>query len=99
MKVVLFSIFLISGLFFFAVGTLGILRFPDVYTRAHSSAKCDTLGAFLTLISFCIYNGFNPVTFKIILIIIFIFITTPTATHIIARGNYEKEGDSKNGKL
>ncbi len=99
MTTVFFVIFLISGLLFFAVGTLGILKFPDVYTRAHSSAKCDTMGAFLTLFSFCIYNGFNPVTLKIILIIIFIFITTPTATHIIARGNYEREGDSEDGKL
>ncbi|MDW7668618.1 MAG: monovalent cation/H(+) antiporter subunit G [Bacillota bacterium] len=94
-----FFIFLISGLFFFAVGTLGILKFPDVYTRAHSSAKCDTMGAFLTLTSFCIYNGLNAVTFKIILVIIFIFITTPTATHIIAKGNYESKGDSEDGKL
>jgi multicomponent Na+:H+ antiporter subunit G len=97
MKSIFFFIFLIGGLFFFAVGTLGILRFPDLYTRAHSSAKCDTLGAFLTLMSFCIYNGLNMVTLKIVLIIIFLFITTPTATHIIARGNYERKEDSKNG--
>ncbi|MBG0764036.1 MAG: monovalent cation/H(+) antiporter subunit G [Tissierellales bacterium] len=37
------------------------------------------------------------VTLKIVLIIIFLFITTPTATHIIARGNYERKEDSKNG--
>jgi multicomponent Na+:H+ antiporter subunit G len=95
MKVILFTIFLFSGLIFFALGTFGILKFPEVYSRAHSSAKCDTLGAILTLLSFCIYSGFNLVTLKIIIIIIFIMITSPTATHTIIRGNYEKKEGSK----
>ncbi len=94
MKIFLFTVFLISGLIFFALGTIGILKFPEIYSRAHSSAKCDTLGAILTLSSFCIYSGFNLVTLKIIIIIIFIMITSPTATHIITRGNYEKEEGS-----
>ncbi len=99
MKSLFFFIFLFGGLLFFAIGTLGILKFPEVYSRAHSSAKCDTLGAILTLISFCIYNGFNLVTVKIVIIIIFIMITSPTATHIITRGYYEKKEDSKNENI
>ncbi len=67
------------------VGTVGILRFPDVFTRAHSAAKCDTLGAVLTLTSLIIYNGMNFVSLKLVLIIVFIWITNPTATHLIAK--------------
>ena len=85
------GLFLLSGIFFFLVGTIGILRFPDIYTRAHSSAKCDTLGTVFTLLGLCIYNGFDAVTLKIIVIIGFIWITSPTATHIITKAHYEKE--------
>ncbi|MBN2287133.1 MAG: monovalent cation/H(+) antiporter subunit G [Tissierellales bacterium] len=82
---------LVSGTFFFIVGTVGILRFPDIYTRAHSSAKCDTLGTILTLLGLCVYNGFNAVSIKIMLIVAFIWITSPTATHIITKAQYEYE--------
>jgi multicomponent Na+:H+ antiporter subunit G len=87
------SLFLLSGIFFFLVGTIGILRFPDIYTRAHSSAKCDTLGTVFTLLGLCIYNGFDAVTLKIIVIIGFIWVTSPTATHIITKAHYEKESE------
>ncbi|SHH62899.1 monovalent cation/H(+) antiporter subunit G [Clostridium grantii] len=90
MRVIIATIFLFGGLFFFMVGTIGILRFKDVFTRAHSAAKCDTLGAMLSLTSLIIYNGINWVSLKIILIIIFIWITNPTATHIITKGAYGK---------
>lgn len=85
---ILIYFFLISGLFFFIVGTVGILRFPDVFTRAHSTAKCDTLGTILMLLALILYNGFNIVSLKILLIIIFIWFTSPTATHLIAKGKY-----------
>jgi multicomponent Na+:H+ antiporter subunit G len=87
------ALFLLSGIFFFLVGTIGILRFPDIYTRAHSSAKCDTLGTVFTLVGLCIYNGLDAVTLKIIVIIAFIWVTSPTATHIITKAHYEKESE------
>jgi multicomponent Na+:H+ antiporter subunit G len=77
---------LIAGLFFFIVGTIGILRFPDALTRAHGAAKCDTLGAALCLIGLMIHSGWEPATLKLFLVIILIWITNPTATHAIARG-------------
>ncbi|MCY6355208.1 monovalent cation/H(+) antiporter subunit G [Clostridium sp. ZS2-4] len=91
MKTILMSIFLMGGLFFFMVGTIGILRFPDVYTRAHSAAKCDTLGAVLSLIALIIYNGLNIVSLKLLLIIVFVWITNPTATHLIVKAKHEND--------
>lgn len=90
------KILLISGLFFFLVGTIGILRFPDIYTRAHSTAKCDTLGAVLTLLSLTIYNGFNLTSLKIFLIIVFIWLTSPTATHLIAKAKHSNGSIDEN---
>lgn len=78
-------IFIVSGLFFFFVGTVGILRFPDALTRAHGAAKADTLGAVLCLIGLMIYNGFDSSNIKIFMVIIFLWTTNPTAMHMIAK--------------
>lgn len=97
MKIIISSIFMFGGLFFFMVGTVGILRFPDVFTRAHSAAKCDTLGAVLTLTSLIIYNGMNFVSLKLVLIIIFVWITNPTATHLIAKSVFISKDKGNEG--
>lgn len=91
MKVFIFIILLSSGLFFFLVGTVGILRLPDVLTRAHSAAKCDTLGAILSLSSLIVLKGFDIVSIKILTIIIFVWVTSPTATHLIAEAHVKKK--------
>jgi multicomponent Na+:H+ antiporter subunit G len=85
------------GLFFFIVGTLGILRFPDALTRAHGAAKCDTLGAALCLAGLMVYSGFNTASLKLLMVIIFIWVTNPTATHAIARGILKSQA-SKQGR-
>lgn len=91
MKDIIVTIFLFGGLFFFMVGTLGIIRFPDVFTRAHSAAKCDTLGAVLCLTSLVVLEGLNMVSVKIILILVFVWIASPTATHLIAKAEYTRQ--------
>lgn len=95
MKNIIVTIFLFGGLFFFMVGTLGIIRFPDVFTRAHSAAKCDTLGAMLSLSSLIILKGFSLVSLKILVILIFVLIASPTATHLIAKGEYTRQESLK----
>lgn len=91
MREIIVTIFLFGGLFFFLVGTLGIIRFPDVFTRAHSASKCDTLGAILCLTSLVVLEGLNMVSLKIILILVFVWIANPTATHLIAKGEYARQ--------
>ncbi len=84
------TILRISGLIFFAGGSVGILRFPDFYARLHPAGKLDTMGLFLTLSGMAVYvlSDFTLsallTALKIMLIVIFIFITSPTATHAIA---------------
>lgn len=99
MRVILSTIFLAGGLFFFLVGTIGILRFKDVFTRAHSAAKCDTLGTVLSLISLIIYNGINWISLKLVLIIIFVWTTNPTATHLISKGAYKNRKISEDNEV
>ncbi len=78
---------LIGGLFFLFVGTVGLLRFPDVYNRLHATTKCDTLGAGLLLLSLALQSSLF-VGIRLGLLIVFILITNPTAAHVIARAAY-----------
>jgi multicomponent Na+:H+ antiporter subunit G len=80
---------LVAGLVFFAGGTLGILRFPDFYSRLHPAGKLDTMGLLLALSGLAVYQLF-PLTLasvltglKLILIVVFVFLASPTATHAI----------------
>jgi multicomponent Na+:H+ antiporter subunit G len=86
---------MLGGVFFFFVGTVGILRFPDLFTRAHSAAKCDTLGAVLCLIGLMIYSGLNFTSLKLLLVISFLWITNPTATHLISKAAFMREKNKK----
>jgi multicomponent Na+:H+ antiporter subunit G len=78
---------LFAGLFFFTGGAVGILRFPDFYSRLHPAGKLDTLGSFLAMAAFALFNLHHfsmaalLTSLKILLIIVFVFLASPTATH------------------
>lgn len=79
------AIFLFAGFFFLTVATVGILRFPDFFTRAHAMGKSETLGAILFLLGLAILSGANLTSFKLLLILVFIAIANPVATHALVR--------------
>jgi multicomponent Na+:H+ antiporter subunit G len=80
------SIILISlGVLFLLLGAVGILRFPDCYTRMHAAGKCDTLGSLLVVSGLAVHHGVSLESAKIFFIAVFILLTSPTATHAIAR--------------
>lgn len=74
-----------TGTFLFAVGTIGILRLPDFYTRMHAVGKCETLGLVLILAGMAVYEGVTLLSLKLALIACFVFIANPTATHALTR--------------
>ena len=84
-------IFIISGTFFLLTGTIGLLRLPDFYTRMHATGKCDTLGSLLILFGLSLYLGLSLGSVKIVLIMVFIFLTSPTATHSIAKAVFDNK--------
>jgi len=73
------------GVFFLFMGAVGLIRFPDFCTRMHAAGKCDTLGSLLLLAGLACYSGVTLASVKILVIALFIFLTSPTATHAIAR--------------
>jgi multicomponent Na+:H+ antiporter subunit G len=76
-------VLLVAGAGFLLVGGIGVLRMPDVYTRAHAAGITDTLGADLILVGLILQSGFTLVSVKLVLILIFIFFTSPTSTHAL----------------
>jgi multicomponent Na+:H+ antiporter subunit G len=78
-------LFIFLGLVFIFFGTLGIIRFPDIYTRLQTSSKCDTAGAVALLVGLMVREGLNSFSLRILIILIFLLLTNPVATHAIAR--------------
>ncbi len=78
------------GIFFFFVGALGLIRFPDALTRAHGAAKCDTLGAVLCLLGLALMVGNPWAVIKLLLAAVFLWVTTPTATHAVGRAIWKQ---------
>jgi len=85
---ILFILFMVGGLFFFTTATIGLLRFPDFFSRLHATGKGDTLAVFLSLIGLGIYEGFSLTSLKIVFIAVFMFLAQPTATHAISRAGF-----------
>ncbi len=78
------------GTLFFFIGTLGLLRFPDAYSRIHATSKCDTFGAGTILLALTLYDPFSLNTLKLLLIMLLIFAYSPTAGHLLARVAFRK---------
>ena len=78
---------LICGLIFFTGGAVGIIRFPDFYSRLHPAGKLDTMGLLFTMIALVLFKlhhlslGDLLTSLKIVLIMVFFFISSPTAVH------------------
>lgn len=80
----------LAGLFFSFVAVVGIIRLPDLYTRAHATSKSDTLGTVLSLGAVALLFGAEVSGVKTILLLLFMLITNPTAAHAIARAAHDQ---------
>ena len=79
------SVCLLGGAFFVLVGGIGIIRLPDFYTRLHGAGVTDTLGAGLVLLGLMILAGLSLTTIKLLMILLFLFVTSPTSCHALAQ--------------
>ncbi len=83
-------VLLAGGVFFTFVSAVGVIRLPDVYARAHTASQTDTLGAGLVVTAVVLTYGVETEVIKAVLLLVFIFITNPTAAHAAARAAYEE---------
>ncbi len=79
--------FIIGGFFLF-VGSLGMVRLGDFWARLHAASIIDSAGAGLILLGFMLQAGFTLVSVKIAIIILFLFLTGPTASHAVANAAF-----------
>ena len=78
----------IAGAVLVVVGAIGMLRFPDVYTRIHAASITDTGGASLMLLGLCLVSGLTMVTLKLAIVWVFIMLSSPAAAHALANAAY-----------
>jgi len=82
---ILTIILIVAGSFFMLVGSIGVIRLPDFFTRSHATSKSDTLGIMLIILGLMAYEGFCLNSLKLLIIFVFVAIANPVGAHALAR--------------
>ena len=85
MKTVLGCIFIGAGILVLLTSVFGMFRFKYSLNRMHASAIADTLGVGLFMAGCIILTGLRPITGKMILLLIFLWLTAPISSHLVSR--------------
>lgn len=87
------ALLILIGSVMAVISAIGILRLPDVYTRSHAATKSSTLAVLLSLIGTFIYfwASENFISVRVLLGIIFVFLTAPVSGHLITRAAYRSK--------
>lgn len=83
---------LIGGVFFFFAGTVGLLRFPDIYSRLHAVTKADTLGLGLIVFGLSLRADSWQAVFVMILVWLLVMASSTTACQLLAHHAREQDG-------
>lgn len=96
------AIFLIVGVFFGLSGAIGLFRFPDFFTRVHAASVTDSIAAISIIGGLLLQTSFDLNTAKLLFILLFLMITSPTASHALAKsarhGGQLSLNESKTGQ-
>jgi len=76
-------VLVITGSLFTLISVIGVLKFPDFYTRSHAASLVDTFGTIFVLSGLLLYNGFNIVSLKLSFVLVFILLANPIGTHAL----------------
>lgn len=77
--------FVVLGIFFMFLGSLGVVRLPDFYTRTHSASKTDTLGIMIVIVGLILFEGATINSIKLGFILLFVALANPIGSHALAR--------------
>lgn len=86
---VIAGLLLLVGVFFLAVAAIGFVRLPDVFCRLHITGVIDTMGSPLVLLGAAVYLGFTLEAGKLLLAIVFLYVTAPLVGHLLAQAALE----------
>ncbi|HSJ06535.1 MAG TPA: monovalent cation/H(+) antiporter subunit G [Longimicrobiales bacterium] len=90
MRDVLVAAAVSAGAFFFLAGTVGLLRFPDVFSRLHALTKADNLGLGLIVLGLALHAASWLVALKLVITWLLVLGATATTCHLIARTALER---------
>ena len=76
---------ILTGGVFGVIGGIGIVRLPNFFTRIHAAGMAETMCAPPILLGMMLQSGWSLVTFKLVVILVFLFLTSPTASHALAK--------------
>jgi len=76
---------IVIGLFFLVVGSIGMLRLPHVFARAHALSLTDSLGAVFVLAGLAVYQGFTMNSLKIMIVLALVYLLNPIIAHATIR--------------
>ena len=82
---ILSIVFIVAGLFFLIVAAIGVVRLPDVFSRAHAVSLTDSLGTFLMLVGTVLYEGLGTNMLKILVVLALLYLLNPVITHATIR--------------
>ena len=85
---------IVIGLFFLVVGSIGMIRLPNVFVRAHALSLTDSLGAVLVLAGLAVYQGFNMNFLKIMVVLVLVYLLNPVIAHATIRAAHRTGVDS-----
>lgn len=91
LRIIIAYLFMGGAMLFAVTTTVGLIRFPDVYTRIHASAVVLTISAVMLSFGIAIYVWQFYLSMKVLLVGLIFLITNPLATHAIARASYRKQ--------
>jgi multicomponent Na+:H+ antiporter subunit G len=84
---------IVAGAFFYLAGTVGLLRFPDAYTRLHALTKADNLGLVLVVIGLLPQVGTVLMGLKLLLVWLLVMLSSAAVSQLIARS--VRRGDAR----
>jgi multicomponent Na+:H+ antiporter subunit G len=84
-RTALVLVLLVVGTFFLVIGTVGLLRLPDVYNRMHATSKATTLGAASVALAGFVFFGPGGDGLMALVTVFFLFLTAPTGAHVISQ--------------
>ncbi|WP_018233722.1 cation:proton antiporter [Thioalkalivibrio thiocyanodenitrificans] len=88
-------VLILAGLVFFAAGSAGMLRFPDVYTRLHALTKADNLGLGLVVLGLALQAGGVAPVLKLLIIWVLVLIAGAAACHLVAQRAWSHFGEEE----
>jgi multicomponent Na+:H+ antiporter subunit G len=90
-------VFIGAGSIFVIIGGIGLLRFPDFYTRIHAAGITDTMGAWLILVGLMFHEGLCLDTARLAVLMFFLVATSPLASHAVAKAAFLRGLDPLQG--